>query len=617
MRLKQTIFLVLSCCLALGAGVLGFWFGPEVSKYTQNLPEPVLAATAIDQNSSGIIPTVFASAEMYKDFFDYPRPTIDPSGTIMSLVLPHHLVAGNYISGVFGTMKNLRPPVVVVIGPNHPQTGGSFILSSKLGWKTEAGVLSVDSPIIDSLVDSNLVGIDDAVLTNEHSVGALAPFIKNAWPNTKIVPLIIKNIKNDELVNGLASKLYEILPKGSLVIASVDFSHYLPKTVANFHDDLSINVLSTGDIGRIKKMEIDSQNSIRALLTYNSIVGAQKFTLAHHTNSADILKQNDLVETTSHVMGFFSRENRSEEPIVSLQLFGDMMLERSVEKSFGKSGLDYVFKNLKGQENRFFYGMDLLLANLEGPFAPARVKTSKSIAFRFNPELGSQLKRYGFTGFSLANNHTLDMGIKNVDFTRKVLTDNGLAYFGYQTKEGSEYSWVAGEKEGLPEKVAFIGLNNTEHALNMVKVKESIETSKKEARYVVVYMHWGNEYQRISNASQRELGHWFIDNGVTAVIGMHPHVIEEMEIYKGHPIFYSLGNFVFDQYFSKDTQEGVSVGLNLQSGQVKDVYVFPFYAVKSQDSLMGGKRQADFFNWWNKNSRLDGKSFENNKLELN
>ena len=98
---------------------------------------------------------------------------------------------------------------------------------------------------------------------------------------------------------------------------------------------------------------------------------------------------------------------------------------------------------------------------------------------------------------------------------------------------------------------------------------------------------------------------------------MHPHVIEEMEIYKGHPIFYSLGNFVFDQYFSKDTQEGVSVGLNLQSGQVKDVYIFPFYSVKSQDSLMSSKQQADFFSWWNKNSRLDGKVFENNKLNLN
>ncbi len=613
MRIKQTIFLVLSGCLALGAGLLGFWFGPEVGKYTQNLPEPALAETT-GPNSANVISTVFASEEMYKDFFAYPRSIVAPTNTVMSLVLPHHLVAGSYVAGVFEGVKNSRPPVVVVIGPNHQQAGGSFVLSTKLGWQTMGGVLSSNSQVIDSLVASNLVGIDDAVLTNEHSVGALAPFIKNTWPSTKIVPLVIKNIKNDELADGLASKLYEVLPVGSLVIASVDFSHYLPKTVANFHDDLSINVLSTGDMGRIKKMEIDSQNSIRALLKYNSIVGAQRFTLAYHTNSADIMN-SDLAETTSHVLGYFTRETRAEQPMISLQLFGDMMIERSVERNFGKSGLDYVFKNLKGQENRFFYGVDLLLANLEGPFAPARVPTTKSIAFRFNPDLAPQLKRYGFTGFSLSNNHGLDMGFKNYDFTKKILTDNGLTYFGHQTKEGAEYTWVAGEKEGLPEKVAFIGINNTDHPLNMAKVKSAIDAAKKEARYVIVYAHWGNEYQRISHQTQRDLGHWLIDNGVTAVVGMHPHVIQEMEIYKGQPIFYSLGNFVFDQYFSKDTQEGVSVGLNLQDGQVKDVYVFPFYGVKSQDSLMSGKRQTDFFTWWNKNSRLGEKTFENNKLK--
>jgi len=616
MRLKQLAFFSLVFTLAIGMGILGYVFGPSVNKYAIETPDPANAAS-VGSLLPGSISTVFGQPEMYKDFFGYPRVAVAPTGTVKSLVLPHHLVAGNYVAGVFQSLKNMKPSVVVVIGPNHYQVGNKFILSSKLNWDTTAGILSADSFLVDSLASSGLVGIDDSALTNEHSIGALAPFIKNTWPEAKVVPLIVKNIKNDELADGLASKLYEILPANSLVIASVDFSHYLTKNVANFHDDLSINVLSTGDINRVKKMEIDSQNSIRALLKYNNLVGATRFTLAFHTNSADILRQDNLPETTSHVLGFFSRETRSAEPAISLQLFGDMMLERNVEKSFGKDRLDYVFENLKGQENRFFYGVDLLVANLEGPFAPARIKTSKSIAFRFDPNLGKDLKKYGFSGFSLANNHTLDMGIKNYDFTKQVLVDNGLAYFGYQTKEGSDYMWAAGDKEQLPEKVVFIGLNNTDHPLNIAKVKESLQTAKKEARYVIVYMHWGNEYQRISSASQRELGHWLVDNGATAVIGMHPHVIQEMEIYNGRPIFYSLGNFVFDQYFSKDTQEGISVGLNLQNGQVKDIYVFPFYSVKSQNTLMSGVRQNEFFKWWNKNSRIGGKNFVDNKLTLN
>lgn len=617
MRTKQIIFLVLSFLFAFGVGVFGFWFGSNAERHNQEiLNDYKRDDTFSDYKEANKINTVFAPKEVYQDFFNYPRFTKTPSGKIVSLVLPHHLVAGNFIAGVFDSVKNLRPPVVVIIGPNHYGAGKEFILSSKSDWVTQVGILEAHSFLIDEISKSNLIGLDDNVFLNEHSIGVLAPFVKKTWPETKVVPLVVKNIKNDDLVDGLAAKLYQVLPTGSLVIASVDFSHYLPKSVADFHDDFSINVLATGDLARVKKMEIDSQNSIRVLLKYNEISGAKNFSLAFHTNSADILK-SDLLETTSHVMGYFSAEENKINSIISLQFFGDMMLERSVEKNFGADGLDYIFKNLRGQENRFFYGADLLLANLEGPFAPSRVKTTKSIAFRFDPKLASQLKKYGFSGFSLANNHTLDMGFANYDFTRSILDENNIFYFGHQTKEGVEYIYIAGQKEYLPEKIAFLGFNNTDHPLNLAKVREALDLAKEQARYVIVYMHWGNEYQRISHTNQREFGRWLIDNGVTAVIGMHPHVIQEMEIYKNRPIFYSLGNFVFDQYFSKETQEGISVGLNLSEGEVKDIYVFPFFSVKSQNSLMLGDRQKEFFNWWNKNSRLEGKQFVDNKINLN
>jgi poly-gamma-glutamate synthesis protein (capsule biosynthesis protein) len=164
--------------------------------------------------------------------------------------------------------------------------------------------------------------------------------------------------------------------------------------------------------------------------------------------------------------------------------------------------------------------------------------------------------------------------------------------------------------------VAIIGVNNTDHALKMNKVKEAIVEAKKQARYVIVNVHWGVEYKRNSRKAEQDLAHWFVDQGVTAVIGGHPHVVQEMEIYKGAPIFYSLGNFIFDQYFSTDTQEGVSVGLTLNDGKVKDVYVFPFYGVKSQVQLMEGERKAKFFDWWNKNSRLGDKKFSDGKVSL-
>lgn len=300
---------------------------------------------------------------------------------------------------------------------------------------------------------------------------------------------------------------------------------------------------------------------------------------------------------------------------ISIQFFGDIMLDRNVAKNMGTKGLDYLFQNIAGESKGLYHHADLLVANLEGAFATTRVPTTKSIAFRFDPKLAAQLKRYQFDVVSLANNHSLDMGWKNVDFTEKTLAENGVGYFGTQTKEGKDLTWIA-EIPGKQDKVAFVGLNNTDHALNMPQVYEAIKDAQEKARYVIVFMHWGVEYKRISREQERTLARTLLDKGASAVIGAHPHVIQEMELYKGKPIFYSLGNFVFDQYFSEETQEGISTGLILQDGVVKQISIFPFYGVKSQLQLMEGDRQAKFFEWWNKNSRIDGKKFENGKLKI-
>ncbi len=336
---------------------------------------------------------------------------------------------------------------------------------------------------------------------------------------------------------------------------------------------------------------------------------------------------------------------------ISLQFFGDMMLDRNVAKSMGSRGLDYIFAKVNCHpepgmtrcDNRMFGAADILIANLEGPFAPTRVFTTKSIAFRFDPKWAKQLKHYGFTAFTLANNHTMDMGAANSNFTRKVLAENGINYFGQEYKESPSLTWYAtstpphlpfvrggqlsppyeGGDQGvvsssvaLPATIAFIGIETVDHPINKAQVLAALNEAKQKTRYIIVNVHGGVEYKRISTKAQRTLYHWLIDNGATAVIGHHPHVVEEMEMYKGAPIFYSLGNFIFDQYFSKDTQEGLSVGLTLQDGGVKSVYLFPFFGVKSQVQLMTGERRDGFLKWMEDNSRLDGHTITNGKVQL-
>lgn len=305
-------------------------------------------------------------------------------------------------------------------------------------------------------------------------------------------------------------------------------------------------------------------------------------------------------------------EKSANSSTVSIQFFGDIMLDRNVAKAMGNRGLEYLFGNFygsKGLDPR----IDLTVANNEGPFAPVRIKTTKSIAFRFDPVLAPQLQTYGFDIVSLANNHTLDMGWKNVDFTHTTLDAAGIGHFGDQIREGKEFTYVT-TTQG--QTIAFVGFNNTDHILDLNKISAILLDAKERASTTIVMMHWGTEYERASNKNQRNFAHYLIDQGADAVIGAHPHVVEEAEIYQGKPIFYSLGNFIFDQYFSADTQEGLSVGLIVQNGKISSAYVFPLYSIKSQPALMEGARRDAFYDWLNKNSRLDGRLFEQGKIML-
>ena len=77
-----------------------------------------------------------------------------------------------------------------------------------------------------------------------------------------------------------------------------------------------------------------------------------------------------------------------------------------------------------------------------------------------------------------------------------------------------------------------------------------------------MYAHWGEEYASTTD-SQRSVAHAFIDSGADVVMGSHPHVIQEIEEYKGRPIFYSLGNFVFDQWWNDAVRDGLGVRMML------------------------------------------------------
>ncbi len=292
--------------------------------------------------------------------------------------------------------------------------------------------------------------------------------------------------------------------------------------------------------------------------------------------------------------------------------FGDLMLDRSVKKQIDEYGEDYLFAPLNTTSVKFFETADIISVNLEGPFADTRRDTTKEIAFRFDPALLPMLQRHRFTVFSAANNHSYDMGGEGFKESLENLREAGFLVYGEQYQVTSTALLV---HEVSGKKIAFIGVNDTNSPIPLEATKTLIQKAEKEADVTILNAHWGEEYRAVSNSRQQELAHAFIDAGVDVVIGHHPHWVQEMEIYNDRLIFYSLGNFVFDQYFSKATQEGLAVGLALYPNEMV-AYLFPLQGKASQVSLMTGAPRRTFLKSFIDRSRLGDYSGSTSSIRI-
>jgi gamma-polyglutamate biosynthesis protein CapA len=238
----------------------------------------------------------------------------------------------------------------------------------------------------------------------------------------------------------------------------------------------------------------------------------------------------------------------------TLLMVGDVMLGRNVENLMLEHGMEYPF----AQIGDFLNTADAVVANLEGPVITNHKKTpSGSFSFNFLPDIVPVLKKYNVELVTLANNHTFDYGAQGFDETADYLDNAGVEAFGHPTKVTEALYKNIGSTT-----FAFLGFNAI-RALDIAQATSAIAIARTHADFVIVNVHWGEEYSPSSNSFQRKTGRAFIDSGADTVVGHHPHVVQEIEMYKDRPIFYSLGNFIFDQYFSKEVQEGLAVQLEV------------------------------------------------------
>jgi poly-gamma-glutamate synthesis protein (capsule biosynthesis protein) len=290
--------------------------------------------------------------------------------------------------------------------------------------------------------------------------------------------------------------------------------------------------------------------------------------------------------------------------VLSFLFFGDLMLDRHVGEKLQNRSLDYLLSGLASSTADILLGRDLVGVNLEGALTDGgqHYQPIMSYDFAFSPERVGELKRYGFNFFNIANNHITDQGAKGLGETRKNLSQLGFNYSGDADAKISSSSLTLIDIRG--KKVALIGLSMVYNDFDLAAAEKFVKDAEEKADIVIINIHWGTEYEHQFNKHQQSVGRAFIDSGADVIIGHHPHVVQGMEIYQGKPIFYSLGNFIFDQYFSSDTQQGLAVGLNIEPDKIF-VFLFPLQSKSSAPNLMAGENKINFLKKYADWSRAD------------
>lgn len=235
--------------------------------------------------------------EMQDSFYDQEQfltalkkaDKIIPRTDIYAIIVPHHLVGADIIAELI-TMASGRPiDTVIVIGSNHNNIGRESLATAPVNWQTPEGNLPSDVEMVNLFLTDNKLQPNQAALEKEHSVGAIMPFIKHYWPRAQVLPIVLSSYANKVEAEKLSDWLKSRLGKNSLIIFSLDFSHYLTKGEADLKDEETKNLIENFLIDKIYELNndyVDSPAGLATALLLTQKLG-YKVSIIRHSNSFD------------------------------------------------------------------------------------------------------------------------------------------------------------------------------------------------------------------------------------------------------------------------------------------------------------------------------------------
>ena len=236
---------------------------------------------------------------------------------------------------------------------------------------------------------------------------------------------------------------------------------------------------------------------------------------------------------------------------------GDILLDRGVRRVIDKHGVDHLFT--EGVDS-VFRSAQVVVGNLECPATKIQSPVQKLYIFRGEPKWLEALKRHGITHLNLANNHSIDQGREGLIDTRQNIINTGITAIGAGANmtEAAEpvllsrtprNVWLIPSLRLALENYAYlpdkpcVSQEPMDSLLNRIHCLRKVDSTA----VIIVSLHWGGEHTMHPVNSQRWDARQIIRAGADMLVCHHTHTLQDVEEIDGHSIFYSIGNFIFDQ----------------------------------------------------------------------
>lgn len=298
-----------------------------------------------------------------------------------------------------------------------------------------------------------------------------------------------------------------------------------------------------------------------------------------------------------------------EETAVSFVVFGDNLIHEPIYR-YGlrqEEDFDFLFENVKD----VIAESDVAVINQETPLVDNPERYGGYPRFGTPAQVGQAIVDAGFDVVTCATNHVLDRGGDGVCFTKDFFTSHGVTCLGIETvdeADGSPY-------EILVRNGTRFALFNYTYGTNGIRIPEEnpdmvhllddeervmreIKEAEEEADFVIVFVHWGTEYEKQPDEFQQKWTQVFLDSKVDVVVGTHPHVLQPYEMLRddnGHEmlVYYSIGNYISaqdEESCVKGGMAGFTVSLTSEGFRVTEYSLQPLTITR----VSGGRYSTDF-----------------------